>query len=100
MRLALLMSCGCIKLGGTTGKMLGWQVCEPVPSELPMQRKPSGQQVLVGKITMHMASMQGAASLPAYHQLKHSRQRSGIYEGLLGLQIKEARACTPCNCST
>ena len=38
MRLALLTSRGLIRLGGTTGKMLGWQVCEPVPSELSMHR--------------------------------------------------------------
>ena len=38
MRLALLTSRGLIRLGGTTGNMLGWQVCEPVPSELSMHR--------------------------------------------------------------
>ena len=80
-RLALLTSCGLIRLGGTIGKMLSWQVCEPVPSELPMHRKPSGQQVLVGKSTMHRASMQGAASLPACHQSEYQAQ---AYVGILG----------------
>ena len=72
MRLALLTSRGLIRLGGTTGNMLGWQACEPIPSELPMHRKPSGQQVLVGKSTMHRASTQGAESLPACHHLRLS----------------------------
>ena len=72
MRLALLMSCGRIRPGGTTGKVLSWHECEPVPLGLPMHRKPLGQQVLVGKTTMHMASMQGAASLPAHHKFHHS----------------------------
>ena len=38
MRLALLTSRGLIRLGGTTGNMLGWQACEPVPSELSKHR--------------------------------------------------------------